>query len=143
MPRDMILVAELACALGRGDEIAQAHAVVAEALQRCARTGEQWCVAELQRVKGEIVLQEGVAESEAIASQWFSRAIDCARGQGALALGLRAATSLARSLRNQGRPADATACLQPIYDRFTEGFGTADLISAKQLLDELSNVGRD
>ena len=76
IPRDMILVAELACALVRGDEIAQAHAVVAEALERCARTGEQWCVAELQRVKGEIVLQEGVAESEASASQWFRRALD-------------------------------------------------------------------
>jgi predicted ATPase len=49
---------------------------------------------------------------------------------------LRAATSLARLLLNQGRPADATACLQPIYDRFTEGFSTADLIAAKQLLDD-------
>ena len=138
MPRDMILVAELACGLARSDEIAQAHALVAEALERCARTGEQWCLAELQRVKGEIVLQERVAEFEAIASQWFSRALDCARGQGALALELRAATSLAHLLRDQGRPADAITCLQPIYDRFTEGFGTADLVAAKQLLDELS-----
>jgi predicted ATPase/DNA-binding winged helix-turn-helix (wHTH) protein len=141
IPRDMILVAELACALGRSDEIAQAHAVVAEALERCARTGEQWCVAELQRVKGEIILQQEIAESEAIASQWFSRALDCARGQGALAFELRAATSLARLLRNQGRPADATACLKPIYDRFTEGFGTADLLAAKQLLDDLGAAG--
>ena len=142
IPRDMILVAELACALVRGDEIAQAHAVVAEALERCARTGEQWCVSELQRVKGEIVLREGLAESEAIASQWFSRALDCARGQGALAWELRAATSLARLLLSQGRPGDAIACLQPVYNRFTEGFGTADLIAAKQLLNELSDAGR-
>jgi predicted ATPase len=55
---------------------------------------------------------------------------------------LRAATSLARLLRKQGRPADAIACLQPIYDRFTEGFGTADLIAAKQLLDEPGDAGR-
>jgi predicted ATPase len=54
---------------------------------------------------------------------------------------LRAATSLARLLRDQGRLVDATACLQPIYDRFTEGFGTADLIAAKQLLDDLSAAG--
>jgi len=54
---------------------------------------------------------------------------------------LRAATSFARLLRNQGRPADAIACLQPVYDRFTEGFGTGDLIAAKQLLDELSKAG--
>ncbi len=50
---------------------------------------------------------------------------------------MRTATSLARLLRNQGHHVDAIACLQPIYDRFTEGFGTADLIAAKQLLDEL------
>jgi len=92
-------------------------------------------------VKGEIILQQEIAESEAIASQWFSRALDCARGQGALAFELRAATSLARLLRNQGRPADATACLKPIYDRFTEGFGTADLLAAKQLLDDLGAAG--
>jgi predicted ATPase len=51
------------------------------------------------------------------------------------------ATSLARLLRDQSRSADAIACLQPIYDRFTEGFDTADLIAAKQLLDELGDAG--
>jgi hypothetical protein len=50
--------------------------------------------------------------------------------------------SLARLLRHRCRPADAIACLQPIYDRFTEGSGTADLIAAKQLLDELSDARR-
>jgi len=54
---------------------------------------------------------------------------------------LRAATSLARPLRNQGRSADAIACLQPSYDRFTEGFGTADLMAAKQLLGDLADAG--
>jgi len=42
-------------------------------------------------------------------------------------------------LRSRGRHTGAIACLQPIYDRFTEGFGTADLIAAKRLLDELDN----
>ena len=65
-----------------------------------------------------------------------------ARRQEALSWELRAATSLARLLRDQGRPADAIACLQPVYDRFTEGFGTADLIAAKQLLDEIGDAGR-
>jgi predicted ATPase len=50
---------------------------------------------------------------------------------------LRAATSLARLIHSQGRDADAIACLNPVFGRFTEGFGTADLISAKQLLDDL------
>jgi predicted ATPase len=48
---------------------------------------------------------------------------------------LRAATSLARLLSDQGRSVNATALLQPVYDRFTEGFGTADLKAAKALLD--------
>jgi len=42
--------------------------------------------------------------------------------------------SLARLLHDRGRPADAIACLRPIYDRFTEGFGTADLKAARALL---------
>jgi predicted ATPase len=69
----------------------------------------------------------------------FRRALDGAREQGTLSWELRAVASLARLLRGQGRPADAIACLQPVYDRFTEGFGTADLIAAKRLLDELDN----
>jgi predicted ATPase len=55
--------------------------------------------------------------------------------QGALSWELRAATSFARLLRDQGRPADGKELLQPIYDRFTEGFDTGDLRSAKALLD--------
>jgi tripartite-type tricarboxylate transporter receptor subunit TctC len=73
---------------------------------------------------------------------WVRQALDDARKRGTLSWELRAATSLARLLRSQGRCADAIACLQPIYDRFTEGFGTADLIGAKQLLDDLSTDGR-
>jgi predicted ATPase len=67
----------------------------------------------------------------------FRQALDWARRQGALSLELRAATSLARLLCDQGRPADAMALLGPIYDRFTEGFDTADLKAAKALLDAL------
>jgi predicted ATPase len=51
---------------------------------------------------------------------------------------LRAATSLARLLPDQGRSAEALALLRPVYNRFTEGFATADLRAAKALLDELS-----
>jgi predicted ATPase len=71
----------------------------------------------------------------------FRQALDESRRQEALSWELRAATSLARLLRDQGRPADATACLQPVYDRFTEGFGTADLVAAKRLLDDLGVAG--
>jgi predicted ATPase len=89
------------------------------------------------RLKGELSLLHGRPGAAGSAEIHFWQALDGAREYGALSWELRAATSLARLLLNQGRPADATACLQPIYDRFTEGFSTADLIAAKQLLDDL------
>ena len=74
-----------------------------------------------------------------VAEDLFRQALDMARRQDALSFELRSAMSLARLLRHEGRHADAIVCLQPVYDRFTEGFGTADLIAAKRLLDELDN----
>ena len=66
-----------------------------------------------------------------------SRGLDAdASRQGALSWELRAATSLARLLSNCGRQAEAMTCLQLVYDRFTEGFGNADLLAAKRLFDE-------
>jgi hypothetical protein len=92
---------------------------------------------ELLRVRGELfLLQSSLAAAER-AEDLFRQSLDAARRQGALSWELRAATSLARLLHDQGRPADAIVCLQPVYDRFTEGFGTADLVTAKRLLDEL------
>jgi hypothetical protein len=64
----------------------------------------------------------------------FLQSLDIAREQIVLAWELRAATSLARLLRDQGRSADAMSHLQPVYDRFTEGYDTADLKAAKTLL---------
>jgi hypothetical protein len=64
----------------------------------------------------------------------FLQSLDIAREQKVLAWELRAATSLARLLRDQGRSADAMSHLQPVYDRFTEGYDTADLKAAKTLL---------
>jgi predicted ATPase len=98
-------------------------------------------MAELLRIKGELLLLQG-AENATEAEDHFRKALDRSRCDGSLSWELRAATSLARLLRSQGRPADAIACLRPIYDRFTEGFGTADLIAARQLLDELGDTGR-
>jgi predicted ATPase len=129
---------------------------LAEALAQAGRTVEGlalleaeieqseagWRTPELLRLKGELLLlQSGAAVAET-AEDLFRQALDEACRQGALSWELRAATSLARLLRSQGRPTDAIACLKPIYDRFTEGFGTADLIAAKQLLDELGDAGR-
>ena len=68
----------------------------------------------------------------------FARAIAVTRQQGAKSLELRAATSLARLWRDQGRRAEARDLLAPVYGWFTEGFDTADLKDAKALLDELA-----
>ena len=104
-----------------------------------AQSEAGWFTPELLRLKGELLLLQSTPAAAETAEDLFRQALDEARRQEALSWELRAATSLARLLRNQGRPADAIACLQPVYDRFTEGFGTADLIAAKQLLDELVN----
>jgi predicted ATPase len=68
----------------------------------------------------------------------FRDAITLARGMSAKAWELRAATSLARLWRDQGRRAEAHALLAPVYGWFTEGFDTADLKEAKALLDQIS-----
>jgi predicted ATPase len=82
---------------------------------------------------------QGAQGAAAAAEDHFRQALDWARRQGALSWELRAATSLARLPRDHSRAADALALLQPIYDRFTEGFDTADLKTAKALLDTLQN----
>jgi predicted ATPase len=87
------------------------------------------------------LLQGTTGTTEAV-EDVFRRALDGAREHGTPSWELRAATSLARLLRKQSRHADAIASLEPVYGRFTEGFGTADLIAAKQLLDELSDARR-
>ena len=65
-------------------------------------------------------------------------AIDVAQSQGAKGLELRAATSLARLWRDQGKPQQARELLAPVYGWFTEGFDTLDLKEAKALLEELA-----
>jgi len=96
-----------------------------------------WHIPELLRVKGELLLQDAGDPSDAAIDGCFQEALAIAKSQDALFWELRAATSVARLRRDQGRPADATALLQPVYDRFTEGFETADLRSARALLDTL------
>jgi predicted ATPase len=118
-------------------QIADGFAPIEAAIVRSERSEERWVNAELLRLKGELLLLRGAPGAAAAAEGHFRQALDWARRQGALSWELRAATSLARLLRDQGRSADATALLQPVYDRFTEGFATADLKAAKALLDDL------
>lgn len=115
-------------------------AAIDEALTQAETTEEGWYLAELFRIKGELTLQDGGPEAAANAAQLFMRSLDWARQQGALSWELRAATSFARLLRDQRRSADAAAMLQQVYDRFTEGFDTADLKAAKALLQHLDSA---
>jgi predicted ATPase len=130
-----ILMAE---ALGHAGQIADGFAAVEEAIGRSEHTEERWVIAELLRVKGELLLLQGAQGAAAAAEDHFRQALDWARRQGALSWELRIASSLARLWRDQGRPEEGTGLLQPVYDRFTEGFDTTDLKAAKALLDALA-----
>jgi predicted ATPase len=122
-------------ALGRFGQIVDGLAAVEGATARSEETEGRWLTAELLRIKGELLLLKGEPGAAAAAEVHFRQALDWARQQGALSWELRAATSLARLLRDQGRSPDALALLQPVYDRFSEGFDTADLKAARTLLD--------
>jgi len=130
-------LAEIADALGRDGKAAEGLLAIDEALARSEHTEERWCVAELLRIKGELILREGAPQAARAAEEHFLRSLDWARPQGALSWELRTSTSLARLQQDQGRIAEARSLLQPVYDRFSEGFETADLKTAKAQLNLL------
>jgi predicted ATPase len=102
-------------------------------------TKEKWCEADIHRIAGEIVLlspELNAAKAEA----YFERALAVARKQQAKSWELRAAMSMARLLRDQGKWAEARDLLAPVYGWFTEGFDTLDLKEAKALLGELAKL---
>ena len=72
------------------------------------------------------------------AEAYFERALAIARQQQAKSWELRAAMSLARLWRDQGKVQQARELLAPVYGWFTEGFDTRDLKEAKALLDALA-----
>jgi predicted ATPase len=101
------------------------------------QTGASWWSAEIQRVRGLSFMAAPTPDPvQAIVN--FEAAIDLARSQLAKSWELRAATSLARLWRDQGKQAEARDLLGPVYGWFTEGFDTADLKEARTLLDELA-----
>jgi predicted ATPase len=110
--------------------------IIAEAQDLVARNAEHLWEAELKRVEGELRRVQGV--SAANIAVCFERALAMARGQSAKSIELRAASSLARLWRDQGKRSEARDLLESVYGRFTEGFDTADLKAAKALLNELS-----
>jgi predicted ATPase/DNA-binding winged helix-turn-helix (wHTH) protein len=130
--------AECARGLGRAGEVAKGLLTIEEALAPCESNEEGWYLAELMRVKGELLLQDAGDRSAATPEKYFTRAIEVARRQGALMWELRSATSLAGLRMRQRLHNEARQILAPVYDRFTEGFETTDLRSAKAMLEVLS-----
>ena len=128
---------QLAEAYGKGGQAAEGLPVLAEALALVDDTGECWWEAEIHRLKGELLLSLS-PENYTKAETYFQKALEVSRHQEAKSLELRAATSLARLWQQQDKRQEAHDLLSPIYNWFTEGFDTADLIDAKALLDELS-----
>ena len=124
--------------------IAEAHGLIGqvqegltaldEALDWVQRNDERLYEAEVHRIRGELLLQKGVPDE---AETCFQQALTVARDQQARSWELRAATGMGRMWLQQNRIEEARALLTPVYDWFTEGFDTADLIEAKALLDQL------
>jgi predicted ATPase len=128
---------EFAAALGMAGRVGEGLAVIEEALARWRRDSGLWCEPELLRIHGELRRLSGETGAARAAQELFSQGLDCARRQGALSWELRCATSLSRLWRNKHRIKEAYLVLAPILARFEEGFASADLMTAKALLDEL------
>jgi predicted ATPase len=116
-------------------QIEEALTLLNDALQIVERSRQRWFAAELNRLKGQLLLRQGHSEA---AEELYRKALSIAREQEAKLWELRAAASLARLRSDQGRRAEARDLLAPVYDWFTEGFDTPDLKEAKALLDELA-----
>jgi predicted ATPase len=115
---------------------ADAWRCIGEATSVVETTKERWFEAEVNRIAGEIAFKSPTPDT-AKAEAYFERALSVARAQQAKSWELRAAMSMARLWRDQGKRDEARELLAPVYGWFTEGFDTLDLKEARALLDEL------
>jgi predicted ATPase len=133
MPLHLSYLARAYAELGQLDD---AWRRIGEAMTAMETTKEKWCEAEVYRTAGEIALKSPEPDA-AKAETYFERALTVARCQQAKSWELRAAMSMARLWRDQGKRQQAHDLLAPVYGWFTEGFDTRDLKEAKALLEEL------
>jgi predicted ATPase len=129
-------LSSLARAFAEVGELDDAWRCIDEAMTAIEATKQRWCEAEVHRMAGEIALLSPVPDVTK-ADAYFERALVVARAQQAKSWELRAAMSMARLWRDQGKPKQARELLAPIYGWFTEGFDTLDLKEAKALLAQL------
>jgi predicted ATPase len=127
----------LARAFAELHELEDAWRCIRDAVAALGTTKERWCEAEVHRTAGEVTLlvpNPDTMKAEAL----FQRALTVARAQQAKGWELRAAMSMARLKRDQGKQDEARDLLAPVYNWFTEGFDTLDLKEAKALLRTLA-----
>ena len=134
LPYLCTVLADVSTHLGHPEDglqaLAEAHTIVKQYEDR-------WWEAEIYRLRGVLLLrQPGTPQGEA--ETWLQRALDVARRQEAKSLELRAAMSLAKLWQSQDKRQESYDLLAPVYGWFTEGFDTADLQEAKELLEELA-----
>ena len=134
MPQSKTLVAQAHAQVG---EFENAWRCIDEAMQSVETTKEKWFEAEVHRTAGEITLMASKPDATK-AEAHFERALCVAREQKARSWELRAAMSMARLWRDQGKRRQAHDLLAPVYGWFTEGFDTLDLKQARNLLEELA-----
>jgi predicted ATPase/DNA-binding winged helix-turn-helix (wHTH) protein len=133
-------LAALADGLARSGQVVRSLEVIDEALAQSDKSEERWMLAELLRVKGELVLLQARPDAAVVAEHCFQQSLEFARRQGALAWELRATMSLARVRQRQRKTSEARKLLAAIYGRFTEGFDTTDVVAAKALLETMRAV---
>jgi predicted ATPase len=131
----LYFLCEYASALGLAGRIDRGLDAIEQAIARSERNDERWCIAEVLRIKGELLHHQGKFEN---ADAAFASARGWAERQGALSLLLRIATAAARLEQDVGRAAAARAELTAVCRQFTEGFGTADYQNARTVLDRLN-----
>ena len=137
LPRFLLLLGELAAGLGESGEVPEGLRTVDGALARCKTRDEGWYLAELLRIKGELMIRSG-GDGVPAADACFTDAAVVARAQGALFWELRVAVSRARLHLAQDQPAEARQILAPVYERFARGLETADLRSAGAILQSIA-----
>jgi predicted ATPase len=135
---ERLWLAFLAGGFAKLGQFADAWRCIGEAITAVETTKERWCEAEINRVAGEIALMSSDPDA-AKPQAYFDRALAVAREQQAKSWELRAAMSMARLWRDQGKREEARDLLAPVYGWFTEGFDTLDLKEAKALLAELAS----
>jgi predicted ATPase/DNA-binding winged helix-turn-helix (wHTH) protein len=128
--------------LGLAGQVTEGLAVIDQALELSERHEERWSLPEVLRNKGELLLLGGSVGAAVAAEDCFRQALDWAHRDGTLSYELRAAFSLGRLRRDQGRSSEAHDLVASVYRCFTEGFDTADLQTGKKLLDELNSPHR-